>query len=89
MWGDGGFGTAGGTGLGTANGTDCVCMCMSAQNIYNSIHSIITVPDEDGRSTPSSDRFIPEKRTRCPFHKSLSGSQGWSGLVRSIVVHAS
>ena len=26
MWGDGGFGTAGGTGLGTAYGTDCVCM---------------------------------------------------------------
>ena len=63
-------------------------MCMYAQNIYNSTHSITTVPDDDGRSTPSSGSFIPEKRTRCPFHKSLSGSQGWSGLMRSIVVHA-
>jgi len=66
----------------------CMYVHMYAQNRYNSTHSITIVPDVDGRSTPSSGRFIPGKATRCPLHSRLSGPQGRCGLERNIVPHA-
>jgi hypothetical protein len=51
---------------------------------YSSTLSLTPAIDEGGWLTTRPGRFTPEKKTKCPFCRELSGTQGWSGQVRKI-----